>query len=132
MGDNQNSIVTKTWSNPASAELYVLKWPNEPNVREQCEQGNQCGGCSFFAPFNEDWGLCTHAASRHHLETVFEHFTCPAFVNEGWGPHSFSTDSEFHCRCGGHGSEYWDRITAILSTANDPSPAQPNNTNNET
>ncbi len=25
----------------------------------------------------------------------------PAHVNEGWGPHSFSEDPEFHCRCQG-------------------------------
>jgi hypothetical protein len=106
VSENRNAIVTTTWSNPVTAELYVLKWPNEPGIRQQCEQGNQCGGCSFFAPFNSDWGLCAHSKSRHHLETVFEHFTCSAFVNEGWGPHSFTTDHDFHCRCGGEGSEY--------------------------
>ncbi|HEY1192211.1 MAG TPA: hypothetical protein VGE74_31595 [Gemmata sp.] len=120
---NRNVIVTATWSNPGAAELYALKWPTEPQLREQCEQGNQCGGCSFFAPFNEDWGLCAARASRHHLETVFEHFTCPAFVNEGWGPHSFSAEREYHCRCGGEGSEYWDQLAAILTaTGNPPAP----------
>jgi hypothetical protein len=29
---------------------------------------------------------------------VFEHFTCPTIVNEGWGPHSFSDppDEEYY------------------------------------
>jgi hypothetical protein len=85
-----NHIITDDWSNDDSKRLYELHWPEEPTIKHQYEEGQQCGGCSFFAPFNSDWGLCCHAASRHHLETVFEHFTCPAFVNEGWGPHSFS------------------------------------------
>ncbi len=87
---NENSIITDRWSNNDSRRLYELQWSDEPKVREQYEEGQQCGGCSFFAPFNCDWGLCCHAASRHHLETVFEHFTCPAYVNEGWEAHSFS------------------------------------------
>lgn len=115
MSGNQNAIITTDWSNPNSAELYTRGWPSEPELGKQYEEGNQCGGCSFFAPFNEDWGLCASRTSRHRLETVFEHFTCPAFVNEGWGPHSFSADREFHCRCGGEGSEYWDRLVAILT-----------------
>lgn len=115
MSQNHNAIVTTGWSNPKTAELYVLRWPVEPELRSQCENGNQCGGCSFFAPFNADWGLCVRAESRHHLETVFEHFTCPSYVNEGWGPHSFSSDTDFHCRCGGEGSEYWDRIAALFA-----------------
>lgn len=126
MSGNQNAIITTDWSNPKTAALYTQGWPTEPELNKQYEEGNQCGGCSFFAPFNEDWGLCVDRTSRHHLETVFEHFTCPAFVNEGWGPHSFSADHEFHCRCGGEGSEYWDRLAAILAATSD-TPAPPAN-----
>jgi putative addiction module component (TIGR02574 family) len=101
MSDNQNQIITTDWSNPASSRLQAQNWPDEPKCQEQCFNGHQCGGCSFFAPFNCDWGLCTHQESRHHLETVYEHFTCPSYVMECWGPHSFTVDEEFHCRCGG-------------------------------
>jgi len=111
---NLNQIVTTNWSNPQSEQLYQLRWPDEPDVRTACEEGQQCGGCSFFAEFNADWGLCCHAQSRHFLETVFEHFVCPSHVNEGWGPHSFSVEPEFHCRCGGNGSEYWDGIAKLF------------------
>jgi hypothetical protein len=89
---NENRIITDRWSNEDSKQLYELHWPDEPKLLRLYEQGQQCGGCSFFAPFNLDWGLCCHAASRHHLETVFEHFTCPFFVNEGWEAHSFCQD----------------------------------------
>ncbi|WP_425397669.1 high-potential iron-sulfur protein [Aeoliella sp.] len=102
---NENNIATNTWSNIDSKALYEDNWPNEPELRQQYEEGQQCGGCSFFAPFNADWGLCGHAASRHHLETVFEHFTCTSFINEGWGPHSFTEDASLHCRCGGESSQ---------------------------
>jgi hypothetical protein len=86
---NQNHVITDRWSNEESRRLYEQRWPGEGKVLRQYENGNQCGGCSFFAPFNSDWGLCCHAKSRHHLETVFEHFTCESFVNEGWDAHSF-------------------------------------------
>ena len=89
---NANKIVTDTWSNEKSRRLYELQWPDEPAIRAAYTDGSQCGGCSFFARFNADWGLCAHKDSRHYLETVFEHFSCANFVNEGWGPHSFSTD----------------------------------------
>ncbi len=98
---NQNHITTTNWSNKDSEIKYREHWPGEPAVFEKYENGFQCGGCSFFAPFNLDWGLCCHAASRHHLETVFEHFTCPAYVDEGWGPHSFNENADFHCHCEG-------------------------------
>lgn len=96
---NQNVIRIDGWSNPVSAAAYAGRWQESPELRRQYELGAQCGGCSFFAPFNADWGLCCHAQSCHHLETVFEHFTCENFVGEGWGPHSFTDDVEFHCRC---------------------------------
>jgi len=96
-----NTIVTNTFSNVGSEELYRLQWANEPDCHAQYTNGQQCGGCSFYAEFNFDWGLCCHSESRHYLETVFEHFTCPSYVDEGWGPHSFSKEAESHCRCGG-------------------------------
>ncbi len=86
---NENQIITGRWSNDESQRLYQLHWPDEPALKNQYEEGHQCGGCAFFVPFNHDWGLCCHAKSRHHLETVFEHFTCESFVNEGWEAHSF-------------------------------------------
>jgi hypothetical protein len=51
---NQNQILTTTWSNPASEQLYKSHWPDEPQVFKQYENGQQCGGCAFFAPFNYD------------------------------------------------------------------------------
>jgi hypothetical protein len=96
-----NSIVTNEFSNPASDDSYKKHWPDEPQCKQQYESGEQCGCCSFYAEFNYDWGLCCHSESRHFLETIFEHFTCPSYVYEGWGPHSFSKEKEFHCHCGG-------------------------------
>ncbi len=98
---NRNTITTDTWSNDDSKQLYELGWPDEPALKHQYESGQQCGGCSFYAEFDADYGLCCNPESRHYLETVFEHFTCPTSVQEGWGPHSFTQDSEFHCHCGG-------------------------------
>jgi len=91
---NQNQIECGKFSNPDSEAMYLEKWPAEYNIRRKYESGLQCGGCSFYAPFNSDWGLCVHPKSRHRFETVFEHFTCPAHVNEGWGSHSFSENPE--------------------------------------
>ncbi len=98
---NANQILTDTWSNPESSERYKQHWPARTRAIYTIREREPMWRCSFFAEFNADWGLCCHPKSRHHLETVFEHFTCPAFVKEGWGPHSFSEDEEFHCRCGG-------------------------------
>jgi hypothetical protein len=98
---NRNSIITDTWSDDASRHLYEAGWPDEPTLMRQYESGDQCGGCSFYAKFNSDYGLCCNPESHHGLETVFEHYTCPSFVREGWGPHSFTKVPEFHCRCGG-------------------------------
>ena len=87
---NTNQIITNGFSNPNSKRMYESAWPDEPMLKQRCENGAQCGACSYFAPLNEDWGICCHKKSRHHLETVFEHFTCADYANEGWGPHSFS------------------------------------------
>ena len=85
MDDNRNVVATAAFSSPTSERMYRGNWPDDPVSRERYAAGRQCGGCSFFAAFDADWGLCAHAASRHRLETVFEHFTCPEHVNEGWG-----------------------------------------------
>jgi hypothetical protein len=84
-----NRISTDGFSNPASRRLCEKDWPGEPKLKEQYFQGLQCGGCSYFAPLNSDWGICCAPKSRHRLETVIEHFTCPTFQKEGWDAHSF-------------------------------------------
>ena len=89
---NRNEIRTDGFSNPKSEALYRNRWKGEPELQRQYELGAQCGWCSFFAPLNSDYGLCCHKKSRHHLETVFEHFTCPVLVKENWDSHSFLED----------------------------------------
>jgi hypothetical protein len=98
---NANQIATDRFSNPDSEQRYADSWPDEPQCQQQYYHGQQCGGCSFYAKLNSDYGICCHDASRHFTETVFEHFTCPSYVQEGWGPHSFTRDPTFHCRCEG-------------------------------
>lgn len=87
---NENRVITDRWSNASSQALYQQSWPDEPVLRLKYENGEQCGGCAFFAPFNYDYGLCCHDESRHFTETVFEHFTCAAYHGEGWEAHSFT------------------------------------------
>ena len=92
---NRNAIITNSWSNLDSEALYRAGWPDEPEVRSKYIDGHQCGGCAFFAPFNSNYGLCCNPDARHVTETVFEHFTCPAYTAEGWGPHSFGAPDRF-------------------------------------
>ena len=125
---NRNIIYTDGWSNVATRKMYDLicksnkqSDPRLQQLRDQHYHGLQCGGCSFYAQFNSDWGLCCHHKSRHHLETVFEHYTCVSFVNEGWGPHSFHDNPEHHCWCrgskpSGPAREPLNRHSKILET----------------
>jgi len=117
---NSNAVVTSGFSNPDSKAAYEAGWPDEPDVNRLHENGMQCGSCSFFAPFNEDYGLCCHPDGRHHLETTFEHFTCPSHENEGWGVHSFSTLKENHCLCQGESRECYEKLIALLREADKP------------
>lgn len=111
---NTNQIKTNGFSSAESAALFDSNFATDPEARRVHESGGQCGGCSFFGPFNEDYGLCCHPDSRHRTETVFEHFTCPTYVDEGWGAHSFSRDSNRHCRCQGESREHYERLVALL------------------
>jgi hypothetical protein len=36
-------------------------------VERRCASGEQCGGCAFFAPFDYDWGLCSHPEALNAL-----------------------------------------------------------------
>lgn len=103
---NENKIIVSQFSNEESHQRYKAGWPGEPDCQSLYENGSQCGGCSFFAAFDTDWGLCCHEKSRHFTETVFEHFTCGKFVNECWGPHSFTENKDCHCRCHGEGDDF--------------------------
>ena len=96
---NKNRIIANNFSSPDTKRMYDLQWPDEPLLRQNYQEGHQCGACSYFAPLNEDWGICCHPKSRHCLETIFEHFTCAEYAGEGWGPHSFS--KRLRCKCGG-------------------------------
>ncbi len=97
---NSNQIKTDGFSNPDSQRLMNEQWPDEPELRvQQSEDCLQCGGCSFYGKLNFDWGVCCNQKSRHHLETVFEHFTCASIAHEGWNAHSFDEDKGYWCRC---------------------------------
>jgi len=90
---NRNTIFPHGWSNAESLRIYKDDWRTEPEISALYQAGFQCGGCSFYAQFDHDFGLCCNAKSRHYLETIFEHFTCANQVNEGWGAHSFTDRS---------------------------------------
>lgn len=122
MDGNQNVVVTDGWSNPASRTLYESRWPGEPDCQHAYAEGRQCGACSFYAALDGDWGLCAFPHSRHWLESVFEHFTCPAQTQEGWGPHSFTADPNFHCLCGGEG-DYWRPLVDAVQQAQGAKPS---------
>jgi len=85
---NQNKIIMDKFSNPKTIKAYH-EYESKRDEMDESEIYYQCGGCSFFAPFNSDWGLCCYHKSDHHLETVFEHFTCSHHVDENWESHSF-------------------------------------------
>ena len=90
-----NHITTDDFSNPETKKLYLSRYEGNPVLQKQmCEDCSQCGGCSCFAPLNGDYGVCCSSKSKHHLETVFEHFSCEATVQEGWGAHSFHETHE--------------------------------------
>jgi hypothetical protein len=96
-----NRVYTTGFLNSTSYQLYATLWKSEPDVYTAYHMGKQCGACSFYGKFNTDWGLCCYAESRHYLETVFEHFSCPSISVENWGCHSFTPDRSRHCRCEG-------------------------------
>lgn len=77
---NQNKVSLSQFSNPETAAIYKAKGP---------VWDAQCGGCSYYAKLNADYGLCCHQKSHHHLETVLEHFSCKSIVRESWSYHSF-------------------------------------------
>jgi hypothetical protein len=89
-----NRIKDDSWSDPRTKKMYLDRFPGEPELHRQADDGQQCGGCSFFAPFGLDFGLCAHGDSRHYLETVFEHFTCGVHVPECWTHSSFIMNPE--------------------------------------
>ncbi|MFH1147095.1 MAG: hypothetical protein V1736_05240 [Pseudomonadota bacterium] len=94
---NGNVIHTEGYSNSDTKTLY----------EKECfiDSQLQCGGCSYYAIFNADWGLCCNPESRFHLETVFEHFGCEKNVPEGWGSHSFQDKPQHNV----------DDLTGLLS-----------------
>jgi hypothetical protein len=76
---NRNKIIISDFSNPETAIID----------QKQGYKDFQCGGCSFYAPFNFDLGLCCNPKSHYKYETVTEHFSCKNVVPESWTMHSF-------------------------------------------
>jgi hypothetical protein len=55
---NKNKIITDDFSSEESKHLYETEYAENEASRIAYKQGYQCGDCSFFAPFNKDYGLC--------------------------------------------------------------------------
>lgn len=81
---NANRIFAEGFSNPDTRRHYQDKAPIDGRI--------QCGGCSFYAVFNADWGLCCHRKSGYYLETASEHFGCDQHIPESWESHSFQEE----------------------------------------
>lgn len=95
-----NKITDDDWSNQRTKKMYLNRFPDEPDLKRKAfDDCHQCGGCSFFAPFNLDFGLCAHPDSRHYCETVFEHFTCGDHIAECWLHSSFAMNPEIGSCC---------------------------------
>ncbi len=93
-----NVIKENGFSNPESEALYKNDWLGDVILKYLYEEGRQCGGCTFFAPLNSDWGICCHKKSKHFKETIFEHFTCKLQIEEGWSAHSFTESVDRHIK----------------------------------
>lgn len=93
-----NTIIENDFSNPETKQRYRKiargELPEDQKAVELYEDGQQCGGCTFFAPLNADYGICCNKKCKFFKETVFEHFTCADTVQEGWGSHSFRANWE--------------------------------------
>jgi len=111
---NTNRITADNWSNGDSAQLYAGHWHDEHGLFAQYERGSSVE-VFVLCSVQTGCGLCCHTKSRHHLATVFKRFTCPEFIDECRGPHSFTEDAEFHCRCGGERSEYGDNLVKLAN-----------------
>ena len=87
---NRNIIIENGFSNPETSHLYDKIAAGKHSLSQRYSSGIQCGGCSFFAPLNSDYGICCLKKSQHYLETIFEHFVCEAQIEESWEYHTFT------------------------------------------
>jgi hypothetical protein len=80
---NKNQITIGKFSNETTEHEHRQKTAGDKWIEDQC------GRCSFFAPLNQDWGLCCFNKSKYFTETINKHFGCERHIEEGWQAHSF-------------------------------------------
>ena len=42
---------------------------------------------------------------------------CSSYVDEGWGPHSFTADTKYHCKC--QGLPVYEQINFVIALLQD-------------